>query len=243
VLGDLIAAQAPPSGEAAWLDGLLIDTLPTALNTAGEDYWLDGLPIDQASEGASGADVKWRRLPIGLPNQVLRSNGTTPEWGDNGTVTEIVATAQPKVRVYASSSVSIASGAGPDDANGGTKISFDTESYDTDAFHSTAVNPSRLTIPTGKGGYYMIVAQASWSTSATGRKACWPYKNGTLRLGVDEVCGDDGGLNLSHTAVTVALLADGDYVELHVRQDSGGALFSLGSATGDLTSLTIYKLP
>lgn len=243
VLGDLIAALAPTSLEGAWADGAWIGLVPTAVDTTGLAYWGDGVPFPGIEAGASGTDVKWRRVPIGAAGQVLKSNGTNPEWGDAGAVTEVVAAAQPKVRVFASASVSIANAAGTDDSNGGTKVAFDTESFDTDAFHSTSVNTSRLTVPTGKGGTYMIVGQASWGTSAAGRKACWPYKNGALRLAVDEVNGDDGGLGLSHTAVCYAVLAEGDYVELHVRQDSGGALFSLGSATGDLTSLSMYKLP
>ena len=31
----------------------------------------------------------------------------------------------------------------------GTNLSFDTEVYDTDGFHSPSVNPSRITIPAG----------------------------------------------------------------------------------------------
>jgi hypothetical protein len=243
VLGDLISALGPTALAGAWADGLPSDLLVTSLATGGGAYWADGLPYDGLGGGSSGADVLWRRVPIGTAGQVLKSNGTNPEWGDAGSFGEVSAASQPKVRVYASSSVSIAAGAGTDDANGGTKVNFDTESFDTDAFHSTVTNTSRLTVPVGKAGYYLIVGQASWATSATGRKACWPYKNGTLRLAVDEVNGDDGGLGLSHTAVCFAQLAEGDYVELHVRQDSAGALFSLGSATGDLTSLSMYKLP
>lgn len=245
VLGDLIAAQAPTLAEASWIDGHLIDQLPTALDTSGEDYWIDGHPIEQLSAGGSGPDVKWRRLPIGLPNQVLRSNGTTPEWADAGTSTEVVATAQPKVRVYATGNTSIANGAGTDSPSfGGTRVPFAAESFDTDGFHSTSVNPSRLTVPLGKGGTYLIVAQASWQTSAAGRKACWIVKNNVFRAGISEVCGDDGGLNLSHTATSFAVLADGDYIELHVRQDSGGALLALGGTEADgLCSLAMYKLP
>lgn len=243
VLGDMIAALGPTTLEGAWADGAYIGLVATALDTTGLAYWGDGVPFVGIESGSSGSDVKWRRVPIGTVGQVLKSNGTNPEWGDAGSVTEVVAAAQPKVRVFASASVSVANGAGADDSNGGTKVAFDTESFDTDAFHSTVSNTSRLTVPVGKGGTYLIVGQASWGTSAAGRKACWPYKNGTLRLCVDEVNGDDGGLGLSHTATCFAVLAEGDYVELHVRQDSGGALFSLGSSTGDLTSLSMYKLP
>jgi hypothetical protein len=35
-------------------------------------------------------------------------------------------------------------------------LSFNTEDYDTDSFHSTSTNTSRLTIPTGKGGKYLV---------------------------------------------------------------------------------------
>lgn len=245
VLGDMIAAQAPTTMEAAWIEGELLDQLPAAATLTGEDYWLEGESLGQITGGSSGTDVKWRRLPIGTVGQVLRSNGTQPEWSDPGVTTEIIATAQPKVRVYANANKSIASGAGTDSPSfGGTRVEMGAESYDTDGFHSTSSNTARLTVPSGKGGTYLIVAQASFQTSATGRKACWIVKNNTFRAGISEVNGDDGGLNLSMTATSFAVLADGDYIELHVRQDSGGAIFALGGTESDgLCSLAMYKLP
>lgn len=245
VLGDMISALAPAETATSWIDGLLSDLLPTELDTTGEDYWIDGEPYDGISLGASGEDVKWRRLPIGSPGQVLKSNGTHPEWGDAGDVGEIVASAQPKARAYATSSVSIASGAGSHSPSyGGTRVEMTAESFDTDAFHDNSSNPARMTVPAGKGGVYLIVAQASWETSATGRKACWIVKNSNFRLGIQEVNGDDGGLNLSMTVTCFAELVEGDYVELHVRQDTGGALFSLGGVEADgLSSIALYKLP
>lgn len=245
VLGDIITAQAPTTIKGAWIDGAWAGLLPAALDSSGRAYWMDGRPIPSIGGGESGSDVKWRRLPLGDANQVLASNGTHPEWRDAGIATEVVATAQPKVRVYATANAAIANGAGTDSPLfGGTRVAFVGESYDTDAFHSTSVNTARLTVPAGKGGTYLIVAQASWQTSAAGRKACWIIKNTTSRLGIQEVNGDDGGLNLSMTATSFAVLADGDYVEMHVRQDSGGALFALGGLESDgLCSLAMYKLP
>jgi hypothetical protein len=38
-------------------------------------------------------------------------------------------------------------------------ISFESERYDTDNFHSTASNTERITIPTGKAGKYRIACQ------------------------------------------------------------------------------------
>lgn len=39
-------------------------------------------------------------------------------------------------------------------------LTFNSEVYDTDAYHSTATNNSRITIPTGLDGYYMVTAAA-----------------------------------------------------------------------------------
>jgi len=40
--------------------------------------------------------------------------------------------------------------------NVATIISLNSEAFDTDSLHSTSTNTSRLTIPTGKGGYYLV---------------------------------------------------------------------------------------
>lgn len=40
--------------------------------------------------------------------------------------------------------------------NVATIINLNSEAFDTDSMHSTATNTSRLTIPTGKGGYYLV---------------------------------------------------------------------------------------
>jgi hypothetical protein len=37
-----------------------------------------------------------------------------------------------------------------------TIISFGSENFDTDGFHSTSTNTSRMTIPSGKGGKYLF---------------------------------------------------------------------------------------
>lgn len=44
-----------------------------------------------------------------------------------------------------------------------TISSWDSESWDTGAMHSTTVNPSRLTIPTGKTGIYQLSVNFSFN--------------------------------------------------------------------------------
>jgi hypothetical protein len=53
-------------------------------------------------------------------------------------------------------------------ANGNNDvISFNSEVYDTDGFHDTATNNSRITIPAGFDGYYLVIANATSDADAT----------------------------------------------------------------------------
>ena len=50
-----------------------------------------------------------------------------------------------------------------------TPVPFGAENYDTDAFHDTTTNNSRITIPTGLGGTYMfeVCLMVNYSTQPT----------------------------------------------------------------------------
>jgi hypothetical protein len=52
----------------------------------------------------------------------------------------------------------------------GSPVSFSTEDYDTDGFHSTTVNPERITIPAGMGGKYLATGVWRWAANATGQR-------------------------------------------------------------------------
>ena len=139
----------------------------------------------------------------------------------SGTVTDIEAgggggTTFSGCRVYNSANISVATG-------GGAVLTFDSELFDTDAYHSTVTNTSRLTVPTGKGGYFEIFASIAWASNSTGVRQVYFLLNGTTIIGLDErtpVSTDATG----HAFSTVYHLADADYVEIHVAQTSGGAL-------------------
>jgi len=100
-----------------------------------------------------------------------------------------------------------------------TALTYDSENYDTDAFHSTATNTSRLTIPAGKGGKYSVTAFVNWDNNSTGRRIVALYKNGsnTKTLANETSSGYLGQLG----AYTIELAA-ADYIEIFVYQDSGG---------------------
>jgi hypothetical protein len=107
-----------------------------------------------------------------------------------------------------------------------TKLTFGSEDYDTDSFHSTVTNTSRITIPAGMGGYYLIYGMNSWdSNSTTGRRIIYIFKNNAEIIGAE--VGVTAASPATYPAVqitTVLNLSAGDYVELEVYQSSGGSL-------------------
>jgi hypothetical protein len=109
------------------------------------------------------------------------------------------------------------------DNNTDTMATFDTELYDTDAMHSTSSNTSRITIPTGKGGYYEFRWAATWASSVLGNRRIRLVKNGSTNYqGVGLTTAGVGLTSMAASAVVSA--APADYFELQVFQDSGGAL-------------------
>lgn len=112
-------------------------------------------------------------------------------------------------------------------------LNFDTEALDTDAFHSTSVNTSRLTVPTGLDGKYRVWGKAEFGASATGHRAMDVRVNGATvhALAVAAAGLSADGVPTLMGAMVLALAA-GDYVELRLFQNSGGALtFNANGAT------------
>lgn len=102
-----------------------------------------------------------------------------------------------------------------------TPVVFDaTDVYDTDGFHDPSTNASRITIPTGLGGKYLFTSAVIWDTNTGGIRQCYFRLNGSTII---------GSFNRiqSTTAYVAQVLsdvfdvADGDYVEVVVFQDSG----------------------
>ena len=59
-------------------------------------------------------------------------------------------------------------------------LSFNSESYDTDGYHNTSTNTSRMTIPSGKAGYYYINAVGIFASTIAGQGNLTLFKNGTI---------------------------------------------------------------
>jgi hypothetical protein len=105
-----------------------------------------------------------------------------------------------------------------------TALTFDTESFDTDGFHSTATNTSRITIPSGKDGKYLVTPQVRSEANSTGRRILALYKNGSIVLlnQFEQVPSATGAVTIGNSFI-ISLVAT-DYIELYYTQTSGGNL-------------------
>lgn len=124
-----------------------------------------------------------------------------------------------------------------------TTIDFTVEEYDSHNMHDLVTNPSRLTVPPGGAGTYLIVGQGSFAAPTGGRRAVWIFVNGS-RVGISEGYTDTptgSPLGFTIQATAILSLAVGDYIQLRLRQDSGADDTIL--ATGpDLTALQCIRL-
>ncbi len=100
-----------------------------------------------------------------------------------------------------------------------TAISFSNVGYDSDTFWAIG-NPTRLTVPPGKAGKYVVVGQIKWNLVGTGPFHLRIYRNGgTL---ISENVYAVTALNAAIQISAECDLAAGDYLELKVYQDSSG---------------------
>ena len=107
--------------------------------------------------------------------------------------------------------------------NGATlTITFPDEAVDTDAFHSTTSNTSRITIPSGLGGDYVVMGSVTCAANGSGKRALWITKNGTLQNGSADLVnsGANAEFRITVTNLLVGLVAT-DYLELNFFQNSG----------------------
>ncbi len=159
------------------------------------------------------------RLGIGTAGQVLKVNSgaTAPEWGAAAGGSFVGCS------LYKNSNQSVNSS-----ADG--SITFNDEFFDTDGFHSTSVNPARITIPSGKNGKYLFVWNINYASNSTGIRAVTVSKNGTLFF-VNTTSAASADATRISGNIIFDLVAT-DFVTLEYYQTSGGSLDISGVASG-----------
>jgi hypothetical protein len=162
--------------------------------------------------GATAADTP-ARLAVGTNGQVLTADSTAATglaWA-----TPSAGSSFAGAYVTNSTNTTVSN-------NTLTTLAFNQETYDTNAFHDNSTNNSRLTIPSGKAGYYLVTAQGQWDVNATARRELILYKNGSA-IGGQEVTASSSAYP-SHSFNLPLSLAVGDYLEIKCYQGSGGNL-------------------
>jgi len=107
-----------------------------------------------------------------------------------------------------------------------TVLTMDTELFDSNGFHSTSSDTSRLTIPAGYAGKYFISSQLFPIENSAGRREIRFRKNGS------EIAG--WNMNAYGTMEMIQFYAYvdasvADYFEVTFRQNTGGNLTLYGS--------------
>jgi hypothetical protein len=136
VTGDIVEVICPL--QVAYTDAITT----TAANAAYVPKTLTTTTGDIIYASAANTPA---RLGIGSTDQVLKVSGGVPVWATPA--------ASPYVGVGLTNYYATIAGT----ANVPFAVPFaGTESWDTDAFHDTSTNNSRITIPSGKAGKYLI---------------------------------------------------------------------------------------
>jgi hypothetical protein len=91
-----------------------------------------------------------------------------------------------------------------------TAITWTSEDFDTDGFHSNSTNTSRMTIPTGKGGYYQVNGTIGTTPTGGGRLELYIRKNNVNWVATRGSVTEEFTTQVSAIVDVVA----GDYLEL-----------------------------
>lgn len=104
----------------------------------------------------------------------------------------------------------------------GTAITFDTVEEDTSGFYNSS-NPTRITIPEGGDGYYIVEGYLVYTPSTTGYRDVAIYLNGSQYTIYRGVATD---VYSTPCFITIALkLSAGDYLELFAGHTAGTDLY------------------
>ena len=147
------------------------------------------------------------RLGIGSTGQILTVAGGVPSWATPAASTPTFVGAM----VYMGATMTLSN-------NSFTAVQFAATDYlDTDAFHDPSTNNTRLTIPAGKGGKYLVYGNVMYN-SGSGVVRVRINLNGSVFSETRNALNADETLH--QTAIMT--LAETDYVELIAYQNSGG---------------------
>jgi len=168
---------------------------------------------------ATAADTP-ARLAVGANDTILTADSTTAtglKWAAPSTGASFSGAS-----IYNTSTQSVST-------NTTTNITFNSEYFDTDNYHSTVSNTGRLTIPAGKTGKYLLNAFCIFENpGGTTRRNLRLYKNGSITNDLSFTAGSAADQTIQMTTIVSANASD--YFEIYVFQNSGSTLNVLGTS-------------
>lgn len=159
------------------------------------------------------------------------TGGSPPaSWGDTVRDNQQLFSTPPSVKAVRTAVQSVAH-------NTYTALAFNAaDEWDTDSFHSTSTNNTRITVPSGLGGKYHIIGSVAFAAGADQTRLMQIRLNGATVIGFLQAT--NGALTAFAASVPIMYqLAAGDYVELVCYQFSGVALNVTGSLSAHWVSL------
>ena len=202
--------------DSAQADGIKYANEATAtLTTTGDTLY------------ASGANTL-ARLAIGSTSQVLTVSGGVPTWATPaGGATFSGCSLRSSVDLTTTDATTLT-------------VNFNTETFDVDGYHDTSTNTSRITIPSGKTGYFLISYNLRFNNNATGYRNVNLLRNGSnIKTITVQAITSGSATSLGSTQIVYA--TTGDYFQLQAFQNSGGNL-DLSGGTNDNQNFAITYL-
>jgi hypothetical protein len=160
------------------------------------------------------------------------TTGASPpaSWGDTVRDDLQLFSTPPSVKAVRTAVQSLAN-------NTNSALAFNAaDQWDTDSFHSTSTNNTRITIPAGLGGIYHIIGSVTFSTAPDSQRVVKVQLNGATEIGLLNAT----NIGFGGWACSVPImykLAAGDYIELICYQFSGVALNITGTFSAHWVSL------
>jgi hypothetical protein len=200
------AVTSPQEGNFAYLKDTNVTTYYTGSTWTNLDTTGMVNPMTTTGDtiySSSGSTPA--RLGIGSTGQVLTVSGGIPSW------------ATPASGSTFSGCVLTKSGNQTITAASYQAITFTTESIDTDSYHNNSTNTSRITIPSGKAGKYLICANFTYGNFNTAKYLAI-FKNGSQ---IDcLIAWQQNSLTTTPYSMSgIVDLAVGDYVEVMAYSD------------------------
>jgi len=207
------AVTSPQEGNFAYLKDTNVTTYYTGSAWANLDTTGMTNPMTTTGDtiySSSGSTPA--RLAIGSTGQVLTVAGGVPTWATPaGGATFVGCILDNTTDISISSSTS-------------TLLTYDTETADTNAFHSTTSNTGRITIPSGYAGKYFFIGSIESSvynlSTNSGLTSVALRKNGSSIANAFQ--GNLAGYNTKVCVTWTDVASVGDYYELYAYQNSGG---------------------